>query len=330
MGVLEITSSFFIIMRKIKSIILTAFTVLMFCSCATNKTPSSNTVETAQRKKGGYPVITDVTDGTIKHQGDNVIFDVTATIEPLPPIPVPSPSLPLPPLPPLPSTTLHYQWYDTNGIAINNAIYPSYVIRKIRSTNEGTYNVKVSNGYGSAIRPLTLTVLSTNILPQCLSGISSNIASFAWNYDFVNNPTVSGFKLYYGIASKTYTNNVGINGKITTGSISNLLSGTTYYFAVTAGDTNGLESDYSNEVFVNTSTTNVQFDLNIQMLTTGIPRVQTQVCPFQSLTFLYKTNLMSPNWMTLTNLIADKYGNAIYDDAGAKGQPQRFYKATTP
>ena len=31
-------------------------------------------------------------------------------------------------------------------------------------------------------------------------------------------------------------------------SVSNLVEGTTYYFAATAVDTNGLESDYSTEV----------------------------------------------------------------------------------
>ena len=47
--------------------------------------------------------------------------------------------------------------------------------------------------------------------------------------------------------ARTYTNVVAAGTNLTV-SISNLVEGTTYYFAATAVDTNGLESDYSAEV----------------------------------------------------------------------------------
>lgn len=56
---------------------------------------------------------------------------------------------------------------------------------------------------------------------------------------------VSGYRLYWGI-SPAFTNSITINGSAnTTGSVSNLVRGTTYYFAATCFTTNGLESDYS-------------------------------------------------------------------------------------
>jgi hypothetical protein len=58
---------------------------------------------------------------------------------------------------------------------------------------------------------------------------------------------IANYNLYYGAASATYTNVVAA-GTNTTVSISNLVEGKTYYFAATAVDTAGLESDYSTEV----------------------------------------------------------------------------------
>jgi hypothetical protein len=60
---------------------------------------------------------------------------------------------------------------------------------------------------------------------------------------------IAHYNIYYGVASATYTNGVTA-GTNTTVSISNLVNGTTYYFAATTVDTSGLESDYSTEVSV--------------------------------------------------------------------------------
>jgi len=89
--------------------------------------------------------------------------------------------------------------------------------------------------------------------------------------------SVSGYKLYYVATNKVpnwkpdvyangtncpptvltnggpwvrnYTTNLLVSGaNNTTGTVSNLIVGKTYYFSVTAVDTNGLESDFSSEV----------------------------------------------------------------------------------
>jgi len=77
-----------------------------------------------------------------------------------------------------------------------------------------------------------------------LAGGQSSV-TLAW--DPSPNPVVVGYKLYQGVASRTYTitNDVGNATRATTGL---LLPGSTYYFAVTAYDTNHLESPFSGEI----------------------------------------------------------------------------------
>jgi len=67
----------------------------------------------------------------------------------------------------------------------------------------------------------------------------------AW--DANTEPAVSGYKLYYGTATRTYGAPVGV-GNVLTYTATGLADGQTFFFAVTAYDTFGNESGYSNEV----------------------------------------------------------------------------------
>jgi Fibronectin type III domain len=61
--------------------------------------------------------------------------------------------------------------------------------------------------------------------------------------------SVAGYRVYYGTASRSYSQALG-SGTVVTGTtftISSLPAGYTYYFAVTAFDDAGVESAYSNE-----------------------------------------------------------------------------------
>lgn len=68
--------------------------------------------------------------------------------------------------------------------------------------------------------------------------------SLAW--DASPDPSVGSYRLYWGAAPRFYTNAVTITG--TTATIGPLVRGVRYYFAATCVSTNGLESDFSNEV----------------------------------------------------------------------------------
>ncbi len=76
-------------------------------------------------------------------------------------------------------------------------------------------------------------------------GLYAAQVTLAWDPE--TDPSVAGYKVYYGTASRSYQYNNDA-GKNTTSTVSNLPTGTTYYFSVTAYDTTGIESGYSNEV----------------------------------------------------------------------------------
>jgi hypothetical protein len=57
----------------------------------------------------------------------------------------------------------------------------------------------------------------------------------------------TGYRIKIGTASKTYTQTTTL-GNVTTATVSSLVSGTTYYCAVTAYDSAGLDSPVSNEI----------------------------------------------------------------------------------
>ena len=75
---------------------------------------------------------------------------------------------------------------------------------------------------------------------QAASGIT-----LVWDPSVGTN--VSGYRIYYGAASRTYTSMVEA-GNTTSASIPALVEGTTYYFTVRVYDSLGEESDYSNEI----------------------------------------------------------------------------------
>jgi hypothetical protein len=93
------------------------------------------------------------------------------------------------------------------------------------------------------------TVLKVSLLlASLLAGIGQSFAAsvtLAW--DLSTDPSVVGYKLYYGGSSRTYTNFVTV-GATNSATITGLQMGATYYFAATAFDSAGLESEYSDEI----------------------------------------------------------------------------------
>ena len=70
--------------------------------------------------------------------------------------------------------------------------------------------------------------------------------TLAWDPSSGTN-VIANYNVYYGVASATYTNVVAAGTNTHRVRLQSGL-GVTYYFAATAVDTNGLESDYSTEV----------------------------------------------------------------------------------
>jgi hypothetical protein len=69
--------------------------------------------------------------------------------------------------------------------------------------------------------------------------------SLLWDQN--TEPDLAGYKVYYGLSSRNYDSSFDV-GNQTTCTLTDLEPGTTYYIAATAYNTQGLESDFSNEV----------------------------------------------------------------------------------
>lgn len=91
-----------------------------------------------------------------------------------------------------------------------------------------------------------LTTLFAFVLLPCLSLGAQTKVLLGW--DASPESSCAGYRLLAGTASRTYTMTNTVMGRLTTaGMITNIPSGKVF-FAVVAFDTNGLESDFSNEV----------------------------------------------------------------------------------
>lgn len=106
----------------------------------------------------------------------------------------------------------------------------------------GTYNGVITiTASGSSTSPRTIPVTLT------LTAASANTATLLWSANM--DTDLAGYKVYRSTASGTYGAAVATLGKTVTSYVSSgLQTGTTYFFVITAYDSAGNESSYSNEV----------------------------------------------------------------------------------
>ena len=71
------------------------------------------------------------------------------------------------------------------------------------------------------------------------------VAVFGWNPS--PDPAVNGYRIYTGTTSGNYSAS-NLLGNVTGTTVAGLAAGVTYYFVITAFDTNGVESAYSEEI----------------------------------------------------------------------------------
>ena len=98
---------------------------------------------------------------------------------------------------------------------------------------------------GTATITATSGSISANTILTVSSGGSGGTINLAWNPS--TGPGVAGYKVYYGTASRAYSNSIDV-GNATTYDLTGLTKGQTYFIATTAYDTSHNESGYSNEV----------------------------------------------------------------------------------
>ncbi|MDD4900549.1 MAG: fibronectin type III domain-containing protein [Patescibacteria group bacterium] len=87
------------------------------------------------------------------------------------------------------------------------------------------------------------------VAPDVASGLSVNALRAGGKVSASWNParSAAGYKLYYGTASGQYNKNIDIKSAATNYTVTGLVNGQVYYFAVTAYNNKAIESGYSNE-----------------------------------------------------------------------------------
>jgi len=93
------------------------------------------------------------------------------------------------------------------------------------------------------LRTYLAAVVLWMVAPPAQAGQS---VTLAWNANSETN--LAGYRLYWGQASRAYVSSNVVAVSATTSTVTNLVTGERYHFAVTAFTVDGLESDYSDEV----------------------------------------------------------------------------------
>lgn len=137
-------------------------------------------------------------------------------------------------------------------------------------------NFKIKN-----LSPLTqltfiivLILLSFVVLIQHAYGAS---VTLAWD---PNSPAenVVGYRLYYGTESRNYAFMIDITAD-TTQKVGNIEKGQNYYFAVTAFNEAGQESDFSEEISVNTCSYKIFPKKRVFNTAGGIKKIKVRTQP---------------------------------------------------
>lgn len=164
------------------------------------------------------------------------------------------------------------------------------------------------------------------LLALCSSARAQYDVTLAW--DPSPDPTVAGYRLYYGVASGTYTNVIDA-GNRTSATASNLVFGVTYYFAVTAYDASGVESLPSNEVSYEAPSPPIQQPeiTGFRTMSGGGFSLTVTGKVNQSFVLLGASNLAAPiHWTPIATYVVGSSGLLDCRDFAATNFPQRFYR----
>ena len=96
-------------------------------------------------------------------------------------------------------------------------------------------------------RAISLIVATACGLLLLLQGTALAVQSVTFTWAPNPEPNIAGYRIHYGVASRAYTQVVD-TGNTTEATIENLVDGTTYYFALGAYNTLGLESGLTGEL----------------------------------------------------------------------------------
>lgn len=145
----------------------------------------------------------------------------------------------------------------------------------------------------------------------------SSSVTLAWERS--SSSGLAGYRVYFGATSGIYTSSAEA-GNTTTNTVPGLVSGVTYFFAVKAYGTNGLESGFSNEV----------------SFVPGLPSLQIRITASGQSVLTVKGPvghvydiLATPDfkvWARIGYATMGAGGSLDFTDTNAPSFPKRFYR----
>lgn len=152
---------------------------------------------------------------------------------------------------------------------------------------------------------------------------ATNSVTLAW--DASGGPSVTGYRVYYGQTSGSYSTSV-VGGNVPTIRVDGLAEGVTYYFAVTAFTATGLESDFSNELSVTVPETVPGGLVTIQIRAAANRVVTLTVAGEVGRTYDLQATPDFAAWTVIGTVTIGANGSVNFVDTNAGSSPKRFYR----
>jgi hypothetical protein len=194
-----------------------------------------------------------------------------------------------------------------NGTGTNNALYVDYLEFRDQATN-----------FDAAGNPLALTNGSNLVIYYAEAVVNGTAVSAALNHK--NNDHLRWVSAYAGYFSST---------NLVVGGITNVVNAGLLQSTNIDSDGDGIPNAFDSTPFFTPG--QVDFTLTVTNVPPLKVKIQWQTIPSATNYILYKTNLLSSNWLTLTNFVtpaAPPYApitNTIFDTVGSPDL-QRYYR----
>jgi endoglucanase len=197
----------------------------------------------------------------------------------------------------------------------------SLIEKRLAKSGCGAHKTRFGNR-PNRIRKRILGVLCCFIF-VALSGFTMKAITLKWNANTEAN--LAGYTVYSGTNSHSY-NKSNFVGNVTTNTPTGLIAGTTYYFAMTAKNTSGQESDFSNEISVKVPTVLGQPVQASTQLAAGKIKLTWGSSVSSLYRVYYKTNLAEPAWNPLTADLLAVGPTTSWTDPTLPKSGSRFYR----
>ena len=163
---------------------------------------------------------------------------------------------------------------------------------------------------------LLLTLLHNPVQARSVTPPGYSLA-LAWHAS--PSPDVSGYRVYFGVASGSYTNSVVV-GNVTSNTVSGLASGVTYFVSISAYTASGLESAFSNEI---------SYVPGLPTVRMGLTATRQAVLTVKGLighTYEIQVTQDFTTWTVIGTVTLGASGSVNFTDPTAASLAKRFYR----